>query len=82
MGIKIERVRQKNKKSNKTGDYYNSVPGTDLGSPTQYPDEVVRKTTDRKKTFEENLGMQFTPSQLYSRAGLSRKVKPQTKSRG
>ena len=83
MGIRIEKIRQKDLSSVKTNLYYNGVPGTDLESPVLYPDvlgETGRQldkfqVSDRKECLAKNLGVELTPSQLFSKAGLKRKVK-------
>lgn len=83
MGIRIEKVRQKENSVLKTNQYYNGVCGTDLESPVKNPDllgENGRKfetfgVSDRKECCAKNLGVEMTPSQLFSKAGLKRKVK-------
>lgn len=83
MGIRIEKVRQQNCEADKTNLYYNGVPGSDLAAPVMCPDilgDTGRKlhnfgVSDRKDCVKKNLGADFTPSQLFTKAGLSRKVK-------
>ena len=83
MGIRKEKVRQLHYVPQKENIYYNGVLGSDLAAPVMCPDilgltgrklhefEVV----DRKDCVKKNLVADLTPSQLFTKAGLSRKVR-------
>ena len=83
MGIRIEKIRQKELSAVKTNSYYNGVLGADLESPVNCPDILVETgrqldkfgVENRKECVKKNLGIEMTPSQLFSKAGLKRKVK-------